>query len=95
MLRALGIWWESGIVRGAPILVAVRPGDVDAAFGAKVLLWENQNACSRIRIERREEIEVRTQQFGNAAGWAIAYAEKDDFGRMAEYEAALMEIGVL
>lgn len=62
-------------------------------FGAP-FLRENQDAGVRVTVERRQQDVVAAKQLRDVAGWTIADSQKNELGRMAKDQAALMKVGI-
>jgi hypothetical protein len=58
-------------------------------------LRENQDAGVRVGFECQEQDVLGTKKLCDAAGRAVANAQENEFGRMAEDQTALMKISVL
>lgn len=58
-------------------------------------LRENQDAGVRVTVERRQQDVVGAKKLRDVAGWTIADSQKNELGRMAKDQAALMKVGIL
>ena len=58
-------------------------------------LRQNQDTRVWIGVEGRNQNLVGKQELGNAAGWTVSNAQKDELGRVPKKEAALMKVRIL